>query len=398
MTAITSIVSTVNPNGLTLSDIRGVVSMSYGNSPIETQQNIFNLVKSAWENDRKVAVGQSLTSVDHERTSSLFVPSKYEQQMESRRSQVVPAGATKTPSKRLVGRAELIQAVRSQKSASSRSQTSTFASIANEKGAAEESFKWLDLSIWFQLIAPPSEEWQRHMEGALKGFDEDGSFKYGQITGGRSGSAICFQCKISANPAMFDLAVSYCNDTILPALRKAEYLSSNVSSMALQYSHPTTDKSGHTTTVIFKQNSIKNSTDDVITFHSSSDSTTLLILQPKEENSLTGSVSYISSSAPVTPQSQQEGEAKTSPAKAPTNEPNGTDKKEGGDATAPNVPPKFGKIRDYVTYENITPQDIITSVPATLQKLPSGGYQIELRDPRDELMQIRYNSLWPTSE
>ena len=84
MTAITSLVSTVNPNGLTLSDIRGAVSMSYSSSSIEIQQSIFNIVKFAWENDRKVSGGQLLTSADIEKFSSLFVPSKYEQQMEER--------------------------------------------------------------------------------------------------------------------------------------------------------------------------------------------------------------------------------------------------------------------------------------------------------------------------
>lgn len=59
MTAVTSIISTVDATSLTLGDIRGIVSLSFGGSPEDRQKAIFEVVKAAWENDRKFGLGYS---------------------------------------------------------------------------------------------------------------------------------------------------------------------------------------------------------------------------------------------------------------------------------------------------------------------------------------------------
>jgi hypothetical protein len=78
MTAITSIISTINPQALTVSDLRGIVSLSYGGSPEDQQKQIFELVKAARDNDRKIATGAVLSEADHANFRSLLQPSYYE--------------------------------------------------------------------------------------------------------------------------------------------------------------------------------------------------------------------------------------------------------------------------------------------------------------------------------
>lgn len=371
MTAITSLVSTVNPNGLTLSDIRGVVSMSYGGSPIETQQNIFNLVKSAWENDRKVSVGQALTSADHERYSSLLVPSKYEQQMESRGTLGLTALSLGPPPKQPMGRLELIGALDKSRAAKAKSQGVSLASLADQEP------KMVDIFIWFHLVRVIDEPWLRHIGGALKGFEEDQSFKYIGPSGGRSGSAISFQCQVSGEPELFDKCIAYCDDIIIPSIRKAEYLTSNVSSVALQYSHPTQDGSGMPTAVVFKQNGITNSTGDVITFYHPDDLGQPLSLQPNETKALSGPVIYIAGTPPPTSTPQLNGgstdEGKTSSTPKP-------------------VVKSDDQPKQWITYQSIDSSDILTGMPAKIQKIQSGGYRIDINNPKDVIMQIKYSA------
>ena len=80
MTAITSIISTIDSYNLNTSDLRSIVSTSYADSPTERQKQIFELLNAAWENDRKVAVGRSVTSSDQERFQSLMKPSVHDTQ------------------------------------------------------------------------------------------------------------------------------------------------------------------------------------------------------------------------------------------------------------------------------------------------------------------------------
>jgi hypothetical protein len=84
MTAITSIISTINPQTLTVGDLRGIVSLSFGNSPEERQKAIFEIVKAAWDNDRKISLGGVLNDEDHSNFRSLMRPSEYETRAASR--------------------------------------------------------------------------------------------------------------------------------------------------------------------------------------------------------------------------------------------------------------------------------------------------------------------------
>lgn len=62
MTAITSIVSTINPTSLSANNLRDIVWTSYSNSTEARQKQILELVQAAWENDCKQSVSQNLTT------------------------------------------------------------------------------------------------------------------------------------------------------------------------------------------------------------------------------------------------------------------------------------------------------------------------------------------------
>ena len=52
MTAVSSLVSSIDASGLTKNDLRGIVSLSYGNSSLDTQKDIYNVIEQAWENTK----------------------------------------------------------------------------------------------------------------------------------------------------------------------------------------------------------------------------------------------------------------------------------------------------------------------------------------------------------
>ncbi|PPJ53909.1 hypothetical protein CBER1_04638 [Cercospora berteroae] len=79
----TSIISSIDTTSLTLTDLKSVVSTSYSSSPEERQKAIFEMVKSAWENDLKVNGGQDLDDEERDRFRALIRPSEYEKHASS---------------------------------------------------------------------------------------------------------------------------------------------------------------------------------------------------------------------------------------------------------------------------------------------------------------------------
>ena len=399
MTAITSIVSTINPNALTLSDLRGVVSLSYGNSDDAKQKEIFELVRSAWENDRKMAIGQTLALSDHQSYQSLLKPSDYERQMRTRNATAglaslnlnsappakVDAGTlksalsdfkrTNTASPASTSAAPLGQNAPAAVNGSDTTKpASALGSGANGTTSASTTNDMADVFLWVELLDQATEEWLRYMEGALSGFNERETFAYDSISGGRSGNALAFKCKVHANPKMFDLGLAYIRDTLIPKIRKAEYLSINISHMALQYNHPSKDGSGMITVVTYLQNDIVNNTKDIITFYSEEDSV-ILTLQPGATGMLDGQVTSITTALVVAGAA-----AGDTPAPAPS------PAQSGDAATSPG--------KRYVTYDDVLEERITTGVKMWLSGGPKTGYALSFYFDHNVAYTINYSSEW----
>ncbi|KAK3398180.1 hypothetical protein B0T20DRAFT_478947 [Sordaria brevicollis] len=100
MTAITCIISSIDHSKMTVNDLRSIVSMTFGSSPLERQKAIFDVILAAWSeagrNDgRKGLSTMSLNGHDgiidgglslerRQRVQALFEPSVYEEQMTKR--------------------------------------------------------------------------------------------------------------------------------------------------------------------------------------------------------------------------------------------------------------------------------------------------------------------------
>ena len=387
MTAITSIVSTVDGTKLRLSDIRGVVSMSYGSSTPEKQKEIFDLVTQAWEMDRKISMGQSVLSIDHESFASKLGDSDYERQMISRGTlgKSFIEGERSPPK---VRREDLVAAL-SEHKASSKAQGFVISSL--EKPNSSPTFEGTsplrdpqvnigDVLIWVHLIDQAESEWFKRMAGALTGFNEPEMFTYKGSSPAQSGKAVSFLCRVHEDEKLFDRCISYCNDIILPAISNAPYLSQYIKNMALQYTHPSSSHTGFITKITYKENQITNASGDVITFMSPNKMDPLLSLQPGESKNLSGTVNYLTGVLPPPPP-PKEGD-----------KPNGTvpekPKETAEDSSKPSPKPQWA------TYQNIKSDQIITGVAARLSKFPSGGYLLDMHTGNDKVLQISYNSPW----
>ena len=376
MTAITSVVSSVKPQGITLGDIRAIVSLSYGSSPLDVQQTIFDLVKAAWENDRRGIAGTVLSPADVKGVQGLFVPSKYEERIKQQRGL---RSAVFDPSTRLkFGRQDFIEAVRVPRSrlgiipSEDGSQSQNRFGPMSLKGSSEIG-KPIDVSLWVQLSpsASVNDQWFRFMEGALKGFEEPERLKYVKISGGRSGSVLCFQFQIF--DTVFDASLKYFDDTIIPSINSAGYLSYVIAHMGLQYTSPLEDGSQFFTKVAPKQNRVTNKTKDIVTFYSPSH-TVLLMLEPNKADNLNGPVMYVTGSK-LTQQSDQ-----------PLLE-NDTAGDGGQKDPAPTpVPPPTR----WATYQKVMSGSIITGAAATLVEGIEGGYIVQMHMIDDVTLSISY--------
>ncbi|QIX01688.1 hypothetical protein AMS68_007205 [Peltaster fructicola] len=318
MTAVTSLISTVNPQNLTLSDLRGIVSLSYGGSPEDRQKAIFELVKAAWENDRKISLGGALDEEDHANFRSLIIPSEYERKYASSLGAVTVEPATpsvdrdalRTAYKKLVATNNTIMANGSSNGntfGAVGSNGNTLGAVGDSNGVVNgtkrkihltplpgvnedtmrEVFLWIMTTSGSQVTA----DWVAMMAGAISGFNVTGMVKYVEISGGLSGNAITFKLKVNSSQQCFDLCIKYIRDTMLGQLRKAEYLNYLISHMALQYEHPSDGHLGLITVVQYNANRITNLTDDNIDFYDETD--LVLTIPPKGAATLDGPISHI---------------------------------------------------------------------------------------------------------
>jgi hypothetical protein len=194
MTSISTLVSSVDPNSLTMGDIRAIVSVTFGSSEkedgvsnLDVQKEILAVVLSAWELDRKKVNDGTITEDDLTAHRALFRPSHYEALARSKPSTTLTAYA-----KSKVDRAEL---------------KGGYQKRGDNKDPGEAG--WAPLLIWIQLTNRADESFLAHFKGALQGFNEADIFEALDFKNGLSGNAIAFECRVgsSGNSGLFDLAV-----------------------------------------------------------------------------------------------------------------------------------------------------------------------------------------------
>lgn len=111
MTAITCIVSSIDNSKLTVNDLRSIVSMTFGSSPLERQKAIYDVIVAAWSemgpnggkhgpstmalNGHDGIIDGGLSPEGRQRVQALFKPSVYEEQMTNRG--LLVNGMPKTP-------------------------------------------------------------------------------------------------------------------------------------------------------------------------------------------------------------------------------------------------------------------------------------------------------------
>lgn len=388
MTAITSIVSSIDSKDLTVNDLRSIVSMTFGSSPLDRQKAIYDVIMAAWTEantnggrpktttngaalgGQDVAIDVGLSPESRQRVQSLFVPSVYESDM-TRRGLIVdgvirmPVAHTKPPA---VGREELLAVV--SKKAGNNQATDRVARMsladngdvtADGKAppAGKDPTDWIDILIWVKVLSQPDRGWLARFAAALTGFNAPGAFEYVEIFGGRSGSAVTFRCKAISDPEAFDMTVRYCNDTVVPSLTSSPYLAAGfVAGTALQYAHPSQDGTGLVTRVVFKNNTVINTTSDAtITFHASAVGKPILTLAPGASALLAGSVHHLT----VEPVADDEN------------------------------PPQATQ---WVTYQVLQKGDIIMGAAASLAALPKGGYRISMYSANDEVINVDFGEQW----
>jgi hypothetical protein len=401
MTAITSIISTINPQTLTVGDLRGIVSLSYGGSPEERQKAIFEIVKAAWDNDRKISLGNVLTEEDHTNYRSLMRPSEYEARAATRTFGALsiedkPQQAPKVDRATLMAahntwvtkRASTAAALKEGKGVQAFGAVENGATVNGNTAIARSGGRpvpapmdesdMADVFIFVIVTTQVDMDWIALMGGALSGFNVAGMFKYVEVSGGLSGHGITFRCKVNSSKDNFSICIKYIEQTVLPKIQHATYLSEIVSQMALQYSHPSADGSGLDTKVVYRENRIKNDSGDTLYFY---DGTKLVLtLAAKEEHTLDGTVSHIASQAAGKPAGAA-GE-------------NGD-----GNAGTPPPPPPAPRGDEpetqWVTYAG--PFAIVRKVEMTVVKAGAdrdSGYLILTNDGSNQDLTIAYTVMW----
>jgi hypothetical protein len=363
MTSISSLVSSVDPNSLTPGDIRAIVSVTFGGAEtgeggvnnLDVQKEILAVVLSAWDMDKKKANDGEVSEEDLAAHRALFRPSHYEAMARSK-----PILALKATAKSKVDRTTLIGGFR-RRGAPTQNNTQ---SPGDQEGSP--------LVIWLRLTNPADESFLAHFKGALRGFNEDKIFEAIDYKAGLSGNAIGVDCKIFSNGSsdLFDLAVSYIEDTVFPSLTSAGYLSSWITSLSMQYDHPSANAKGLPSHITFKRNLVTNYSRHTITFYEPDTRDVLLELAPPTGGSLssgilTGTVDYITGTLSA------EGEP------------------EGGDNGETDTPTRW------ITYEEVDVDTILTAMAISIDDIAEGGFVLSFTDAKNESASLRYSVGWP---
>ncbi|CCC06917.1 hypothetical protein SMACR_00941 [Sordaria macrospora] len=384
MTAITSIVSSIDNSKMTVNDLRSIVSMSFGSSPLERQKAIYDVILAAWAESssnggRPGASTMALSGHDaiidgglspegRQRVQALFKPSVYEERMTNRGllvnglPRVPPGSEAGLPKPKRTGRKELLEIITKKGVGSDDSSSVTqrigTMGLESDDNASNDKIEWIDILIWVKVLTQPDQDWLDRFGAALSGFGQAHAFKYVGIEGGRSGSAVTFKCAANGDAEIFDTVIKYCNDTVVPSLTQSRYLADDfIADTALQYAHPSRDGTGLVTRVAFKFNLVKNETSDTIVFHTSAVGKMLLTLPPSESAVLNGSVHHLTVAPKADDQNPQQA-------------------------------------MQWTTYQTFKPDDIIKAAGATLTALPNGGYRISLYTVDERVVDVNFNRSW----
>jgi hypothetical protein len=218
-----------------------------------------------------------------------------------------------------------------------------------------------DIFTWVEIMTQADDDWLSLMGGAVSGFNVHGMFKYVGDSGGKSGNAVTFQCKLNKDSENFDICLQYIHDSILPKIRNAAYLSNIISRIALQYDHPSVGGTGFVTTIAYTMNRVTN--ESGIFFDGGFQT---LTIPAGGSGILSGEVTHIEGSklpAPTTGAAGETPAAKGNPR-----------------------PPK-----QWVTYDDPAPT-IIPNVAIKLRKAPQGdGYVLLTNDAGGNAVTVAYN-------
>ncbi|KAK0727456.1 hypothetical protein B0T26DRAFT_765421 [Lasiosphaeria miniovina] len=367
MTAITSLVSSVDITKLQLNDLRAIVSMTFGNSPLERQQQIYSVILAAYKEAVKPGVAEAggvLPSDAQERVKALFVPSQYEASMKQRGVPLVAAPSQPARETPKIGRLDLKDALQKHRSSAV---VGKLAVLKMEDGGdspkdpatpATDPTQWTDLILWVSVIKQVDVDWISRFSSAVAGFNEPDVFEFVEIVGGKSGSAISFRCRANSVAGLFDLSLRYCYETVLPTVNTYRGLvEAYIANVALQYTHPSESGSGLVTVISFKRNQIHNNSSNDITFVAAKTGRELGTIKKGEKATLTGDTHHI-----VAPSHQKGGEAPE------------TDQ--------------------WVTYQTFERSDIIIEATMAVTDLEGGGYRLTGYTTHDRIFNIDYSEEW----
>jgi hypothetical protein len=345
MTAVSALVSSIDSTKLTAADLRAIVSVTYGSSTVQVQQQILDLVMAAWTNDNKVAnTGEKLTDTDLAGYRSKIVPSKYAGKLAS--------GArphhhlTKKPKK--IDKAALMLATNQAKARNPEVKEAITAPV----------------TLWVQLQNPADEIFLGWLQGIMTATAVKDVFEFTKIDDGVSGNAIGLKCEVFFyDGPHFDKALSYIEDTVF-----GKYLNSSgdftkywIGKLALQYTHPVTggEQSGLCAHITFNNNVITNNSSDTIRFVEAESGTTLLELAPKAFQPLTGVIEYIA--GPV-----QDGVPETTPP------------------------------LQWLTYKEDLEGKLLNTMPVSVLSGTDGGYILSFTAPDNSTITLAYDAAWPS--
>lgn len=341
-----------------------------------------------------LASGIALSEEDHANFHSMVRPSVYETNL---RSTEPPQDL---PSKPRVTQDTLKQTFKtyaSQRQLSARTGTisgieslangvpgrSNGRDIASRSGRAKSSpagknaDPMVDVFLWVMVTTQVDETWISQMGGAISGFNVAGMIQYIGVNSGLSGNAVTLRIKVNSNRQCFDLCIQYLNDTVLYQIAHAEYLASIISTMALQFDHPSDGHRGLVTLVEYSMNRITNKTPDVILFFNGA--TQIMSIAPGGQGIIDGTVSHLVGQR----QSQNEG--------------GGTDGEiPNGEDAAGRAPQTPSLSTQCVTYDS--KPNIVRKVEMELHRASeyfNSGYLLLTNDGYNHDTCVAYTVAWP---
>lgn len=292
MTAITALISSVNPTMLTQSDIRAIVSMSYSKSDPQKQREIFDCVHEAWSMDQRYASeGRRPTAAELQSFQMMNRDSAVDERVAAAMSRVESAASSFIAPDFITTKVEFERALQvaypelAQSAGSVVETTSLKASFLPtykpsspalaRNGVSRSNVKHEEIDdassdneeihtvrsqmqsytmnnepvvvsgshpvrmiFTFVRRNAVDQDWADMMMNTLKGYGVRGGITFVDFTNGIDGDAISILTYLPQRPDLFDRALGYLDRGVIPQIRRFENLMSNVSGIALEYKHP----------------------------------------------------------------------------------------------------------------------------------------------------------------